>query len=278
MWVGLRCGEASEQQGVCGEGGGGPGEEAPEAVGAVPGQPIRSVISLKVVSIRLRHGAMIFSRMEGMAARCFLPGGTSTAVPRAAWEPAKARPLKPLSAKQVTGGRPGFQQVRGGLPLVPGGGHDGPGADDPAAQAGSGGQPEAAAPLRVGGVAAEPGGQVVGRPSPAVRAADPGWVPDRQRGRTGLLAAVFGQPGRQRDPELLKRSPQPADPAVGLALVRQHREQVAPVPGRLGQESGLAAPAQQVPGHGDGQQLGVTAGRARSRPGRDRAGTALTRL
>jgi len=38
-------------------------------------------------------------------------------------------------------------------------------------------------------------------------------------------------------------------------LVRQHREQVAPVAGHLGEKSGLAAAAQQVAHLGDGQQL-----------------------
>ena len=56
---------------------------------------MRPVISLKVVSIRLRHWAMTFRRAEGMAARYFLSGGTSTAVPRAAWPAAEARPLNP---------------------------------------------------------------------------------------------------------------------------------------------------------------------------------------
>ena len=37
MWVGLRLGEAGEQQGVSGDGRCGPGEEAPEGMGAVPG-------------------------------------------------------------------------------------------------------------------------------------------------------------------------------------------------------------------------------------------------
>jgi hypothetical protein len=50
---------------------------------------ICTVISLKVVSMRLRHSAMTFRRMEGMAARCPLSGGTRTAVPRAAWAAAK---------------------------------------------------------------------------------------------------------------------------------------------------------------------------------------------
>ena len=122
------------------------------------------------------------------------------------------------------------------------------------------------------GVAAEPGGQVVARAGPAVRAADPGGVPDRQRGGVDLLAVVVGQPGRQRGPQLLEGSPQPADPPVGLALVRQPREQVRPVAGDLGQEPGLAAAAQQVPHQRDGQQLGVAAGRRRARPGRDRDG------
>jgi hypothetical protein len=35
-----------------------------------------------------------------MEARCFFPGGMRTAVPRAAWAAAKARPLKPLSASR----------------------------------------------------------------------------------------------------------------------------------------------------------------------------------
>lgn len=119
------------------------------------------------------------------------------------------------------------------------------------------------------GVAAEPGGQVVPRARPLIRAADPGGVLDRQRGGAGLLAVIVGQPGRQRDPELLERAPQPADPPVRLALVRQPRKQVRPVAGHLGQESGLAAPAQQVAHHRDGEQLGVGAGRRRTRPVRD---------
>ena len=56
---------------------------------------MRSVISLKVVSTRLRHSAMTFSRMAGVAARCFLPGGTRTAVPQG--------PLE-----QIRGSAPGF--------------------------------------------------------------------------------------------------------------------------------------------------------------------------
>jgi hypothetical protein len=65
-----------------------------------------------------------------------------------------------------------------------GGGHDGPVADNPAAQVRFHGQAEAVEPLGVGGVAAEPGGQAVAQPGPAVRAADPGRVLDRQ-GRCG---------------------------------------------------------------------------------------------
>src|SRR5512135_3104408 len=196
---------------------------------------IRSVISLKVVSMRLRHSAMALRRVEGMAARCFLLGGTRTAVPRAAWDAAKARPLKPLSASRSRGAAP----VSSRSPAV----SRSFTAAGTAAQARFDGEPEAVEPLGVRGVAAEPGGQVVAGPGPAVRAADPGWVLDRQRGRIHLLAVVLRQPGRQRGPELLERAPQPAGPAVGLALVRQVREQVAEVPGDLGQEPCLAAPA-----------------------------------
>ncbi len=54
------------------------------------------------------------------------------------------------------------------------------------------------------------------------------------------------------------------------SLMRQVREQVCPVPRHLGQQTRLAAAAQQVTDLRDGQQLGVTAGRSRSRPRRDR--------
>ena len=62
------------------------------------GSSIRTVISLKVVSMRLRHSAMTLRRMEGMSARCLLPGGTRTA-----WAAANALPLKPLSASRCCG-------------------------------------------------------------------------------------------------------------------------------------------------------------------------------
>jgi hypothetical protein len=68
--------------------------------------PIWSVISPKVASIRLRHWAMIFSRMGGMAARWPLPGGTSTAVPQAASWAVNAALLKPLSASRSGGAGP----------------------------------------------------------------------------------------------------------------------------------------------------------------------------
>ena len=189
-----------------------------------------------------------------------------TAVPRAAWAAANAPAVEALIAQQVTGRRPGLEQVGGDLALVDRGGHDAPGADDPGAEVGLDGQPEAVEPFGVRGVAAEPGGQVVARPGPAVRAADPGGVPDRQRGGVDLLAVIGRDLPGQVAAQLPGRAPQPADAAVCLALVRQPREQVRPVPGHLGQEPGLAAPAQQMADYRDGQQLGVTAGRFRSRP------------
>jgi hypothetical protein len=78
MWVRLLVAEADAEQGVGGDGGCGPDEQAPEGMGAGRASSIRSVISLKVVSMRLRHSAMTFRRMEGMAARCALSGGTRT--------------------------------------------------------------------------------------------------------------------------------------------------------------------------------------------------------
>ena len=116
-------------------------------------------------------------------------------MPRAAWAAAKARAVEALVREQVTRGGPGFQQVLGDVALADRGGHDGPGADDPAAQVGLDGEPEAVEPLGVGGVAAEPGGQVVAGPGPLVRAADPGRVLDRQRGGVHLLAVVFRAAG-----------------------------------------------------------------------------------
>ena len=91
----------------------------------------------------------------------------------------------------------------------------------------------------------------------------------REGGGVDLLAVIGRQEAGQPAAELLERAPQPADPPVGLALVRQDREQVAPVSGHLGQEPGLAAAAEQVAHYGDGQQLGVAAGRRRSWPWRD---------
>jgi hypothetical protein len=68
---------------------------------------------------------------------------------------------------------------------------------------------------------------------------------------------------------------QPADPLAGLAQVRQRREQAASVASDLAQEGGLAAAAQQVPRHGDDQQLGVAARWRRVRSARDRDGPVL---
>jgi hypothetical protein len=58
--------------------------------------------------------------------------------------------------------------------------------------------------------------------------------------------------------------------------VRQAREQVAPVAGDLGQEPGLAAPPELVADLGDGQRLGIGAGRVG--PGRRGIWTAPDRI
>jgi hypothetical protein len=110
--------------------------------------------------------------------------------------------------------------------------------------------------------------QLVGA-DPAVGAADPGRVLDRQRGGVDLGAVIDRQRGGECGPQLLEGRPQPADPPVGLGLVRQVRKQLRPVAADLVQETGLAAPAQQMADQGDGQQLGVAAGRHRPGPRRD---------
>ncbi len=120
--------------------------------------------------------------------------------------------MKPLAGEQVARWRPGLQQVRGDVPLVHGSGDDAPGPDDAGAEVGLDRQPEPVEPLGVRGVAAEPGREPV-RPGPAIGAADPGGVLDRDRAGAGLLAVIFGQAGRQQDPYLLERAPQPAGTA-----------------------------------------------------------------
>jgi hypothetical protein len=109
-------------------------------------------------------------------------------------------PAEALVREQVTRSRAGFQQVTGDVALADGGQDDGPGPDDAAAQVRLGGEAEAVEPLGVGGVAAEPGGQVIARAGPLVRAADPGRVLHRQRAGVHLLAVVFREPGRESGP------------------------------------------------------------------------------
>jgi len=84
---------------------------------------IRSVISPKLASARLRHSAMTFCKILGMLRRSSRVGGTRTAVPRAACSAANVAPLKALS-HQVARRQPGLQQVRRHRALVYRGGHD----------------------------------------------------------------------------------------------------------------------------------------------------------
>ena len=92
-----------------------------------------------------------------------------------------------------------------------------------------------------------------------IRAADPRGVLDRQRAGIDLLAVIGRDLRDEVAAQLLERPPQPADAAVGLALVRQPGEQVRPVARDLGQEARLAAPSQQLTDLRDGQQFGVAA-------------------
>ncbi len=83
-----------------------------------------------------------------------------------------------------------------------------------------------------------------------------GYVTPEQEGQRLNLAA-----GPKARRAVLESAPQPADPPVGVAFVRQGREQGCPIAGHLGQEPGLTTAARQVPHQRDSQQLGVAAGR-----------------
>ena len=61
----------------------------------------------------------------------------------------------------------------------------------------------------------------VPRPLPPVWASHPARVLDGQRGGIHLLPGIFRQPVYQVCPQLLESAPEPADPPVKLALVRQ---------------------------------------------------------
>ena len=125
-----------------------------------------------------------------------------------------------------------------------------------------GGQPEAS--NRSAGAASRP----TGRPGrcPA-RSSGPGRGPGRVRPRRGHIRPAgrrLRAAGRQR---ARRGSNAPQASGSGLASPGAAAPgKVAPVAGHLGQEPGLAAPARAGADRGDGQQLGVAAGRAR--PGR----------
>jgi hypothetical protein len=136
---------------------------------------ICTVISVKVVSMRSRHWAMTLSRGQSVVVRSFYPGGSRRAVPRAAWAAANAVPLKASATRSRGAGRP--PAGRGSVALAGGDGDEGQGAHDPSAQVGPGGQAEAVEHLGVRGVTADPGGQVVVRPSRPCRGPGRGASP-----------------------------------------------------------------------------------------------------
>jgi hypothetical protein len=75
--------------------------------------PIRSVISAKVVSIRLRHWAMIFRRMGGLAWRWLLAGGGEDGGAAGRLSGGERGAGESLVQQQVPWRRPGRQQVVG---------------------------------------------------------------------------------------------------------------------------------------------------------------------
>ena len=95
--------------------------------------------------------------------------------------------------------------------------------DQAPAQVGADGQAEAVEPFGVRAVPAEPGGQVVARAGPLIRATDPGWVLDRQRGGIDLLHRIGRHGCRPGGSQLLDGAPQPPGPAVDLGC-RARRE------------------------------------------------------
>lgn len=106
MGVRLVVGGADAEDSVRGDGGGGPGQQAPEGVRAMAGQfyVVGDLAEAGLAAVAPLGDRL--QRIEGMASRCFLSGGTRTAVPRAAWPAAKPRPEKPLSASRPRGGGP----------------------------------------------------------------------------------------------------------------------------------------------------------------------------
>src|SRR5215469_4457146 len=278
MWIDLLPGQAEAQEGVGGDGGGGAGQQPPEGVGAVAGQ-------FHLVGDLLERG---FDAVAPLGDDLQQGGWHAGALVFGGWQKYRGAagllfsgerlPGEALVHQQVSRWRPGVEQVRGDVALVDGGGHDAPGPHDAAAEVGLDREPEPVEPFGVRAVAAEPGRQAVAWPGPAVAAADPGRVFDRQRGGIHLLAAIGGQPARQVRPELLEGSPQPADSPVGLGLVRQAREQVGPIAADFCHEPGLAAAAQQVAHQCDGQQFGIAAGGHRAGTGRDRDGPRADRV
>jgi hypothetical protein len=77
---------------------------------------IRSVISLKVVSIRLRHSAMTLRRAEGHGPALVLIWGDQDGGAAGGLLAAKAA-AESFVGEQVTRSGPGFEQVCGGLAL-----------------------------------------------------------------------------------------------------------------------------------------------------------------
>ncbi len=160
--------KAYPQERVGGDSGGGAGEQAPERVRAVAGKfhligdllegGLNPVAPLgdDLPQDGGHAGALVFGGRDQHGGAAGGLGGSERLA------------VEALIAQQVTGRRPGVQQVFGDLALVDRGGHDVPGPDDPRAELGLDGQPEAVEPFGVRGVTAEPGGQVVARPAEPV--------------------------------------------------------------------------------------------------------------
>src|ERR1017187_4853215 len=206
--------EACSQEGMGCDDCGGAGEQAPEGVSAVACQfhLVGDLLEAGLDAVAPLGDDLLECRGHGLALvlrRGDDHGGAAGGVLGGVRSPAEAL------AGQEPWRRAALGQVGAGLAVVHGGGHDAPGPDDPAARIGLDREAEAAGPLGVRGVAAEPGMQSA-RPGPAVRAADPGSMPDRQRRGIDLLAVTGRNARGQVGAELPGRAVQPADPPAGL--------------------------------------------------------------
>ena len=117
MWVDLRYGEADTQQRVCGDGGCGAGQQAPERAGTVPGQ-FHLLGDLAEGGLDAVAPLCDDFQQDGRHAGALGPGGRDEYGDAAGGQPGGERlAVEAFVRQQVRRSRPGFQQVYGDLAL-----------------------------------------------------------------------------------------------------------------------------------------------------------------